>query len=78
MRVVGGADPYRGEEKSIRRREVGGKESALLIHRFAVPLLQQEKAKAESGGTNMPSPVGEGGSRRLTDEAFFPLGEVLL
>ena len=25
----------------------------------------------------MPSPVGEGGSQRLTDEAFFPSVEVL-
>ena len=120
----------------MRRGEVGGKKGELLIHRSAVPLLQQEKAKVRSGGcivdgrsmgesallihrgavplsrygsgtlglfhspgvkfsplvplryrqekartgggTNMPSPVGEGGSRRLTDEAFFSSVEILL
>ena len=61
MRVVGGADPYRGiakvDMKTGERRK-------------------RERAKA-GGGTNMPSPVGEGGSRRLTDEAFSPAVEVL-
>ena len=41
-----GRRPLQGKKrKSIRRRKVGGKEGALLIHRGAVPLLQQEKAK---------------------------------
>ena len=30
------------------------------------------RRQEQAGGANMPSPVGEGGSRRLTDEAFFP------
>ena len=48
----------------VRARKVGGN-VGVAGRRGRRPL------RGESEGTNMPSPVGEGGSRRLTDEAFF-------
>ena len=83
LRVVGGADPYGWEaEASVLtkgRRERGrcGSSGRRLLQvevKFSplVPLRYRREKARTGGGTNMPSPVGEGGSQRLTDEAFFP------
>ena len=56
--------PFSGRRRRrVRRREVGGRGYALLIHRYAVPLLPQEKAK---GGRNLPPAAALSG---LSDKA---------
>ena len=65
--------PLRGPPVSLRL----GHTRALSLHRSEIQSPRAASLPAEEGkkkrGANMPSPVGEGGSRRLTDEAFFPL-----
>ena len=65
--------PRRGPPVSLRL----GHTRALSLHRSEIQSPRAASLPAGEGknrrGANMPSPVGEGGSRRLTDEAFFPL-----
>ena len=76
-----GADPYRGKQALHCRRERGGRGGALLIHREAVPLLQQEKAKDADAVTvgnreralrviGAPTPTEENKNRRGYKYAF--------